>query len=157
MIGQNNRNRSHWSLESGYKTEYTENEYPKRIFAMGRKEALELVLSSYKQDRDFMCNAQHQGFVFYLNVPGETVEARNFLQTEFFEDTLVSIKPKLITTSNGLRNYKPMQRGCFFNSERQLRFFKSYTKYNCNIECVTNFTRKICGCVKFSMPSMHQP
>lgn len=45
------------------------------------------------------------------------------------------------------------RRQCFFDTERQLRFFKIYTQRNCELECLANFTVKTCGCAKFSMPS----
>ena len=31
--------------------------------------------------------------------------------------------------------------------------FQNYSQSNCEMECYTNFTKKECGCVKFSMPS----
>lgn len=29
---------------------------------------------------------------------------------------------------------------------------RTYTQQNCELECLTNFTFAVCGCVKFSMP-----
>lgn len=46
-----------------------------------------------------------------------------------------------------------MNENVFFSTERQLRFFRTYTQYNCEAECLANFTQIQCGCVKFSMPS----
>lgn len=51
-----------------------------------------------------------------------------------------------------LRSYSPYVRDCYFEGERQLKFFKSYTKAHCDWECMTNYTVENCGCVKFSMP-----
>jgi amiloride-sensitive sodium channel len=51
-----------------------------------------------------------------------------------------------------LRKFSPQIRECYFESERKLKFFKSYTKAHCDYECMTNYTLKVCGCVKFSMP-----
>lgn len=44
------------------------------------------------------------------------------------------------------------RRGCLFSYERYLKFFKIYTKSNCEVECITNYTLSECGCVKFHMP-----
>lgn len=44
------------------------------------------------------------------------------------------------------------RRGCYFNSERQLQFFKIYTETNCWLECLTNFTLFYCGCTFYYMP-----
>jgi hypothetical protein len=52
----------------------------------------------------------------------------------------VSVKPNMITTSDGLIGYAPNRRQCYFNDERQLKFFKVYTQSNCELECLANFT-----------------
>lgn len=57
-----------------------------------------------------------------------------------------------ITTDEDLRKFSPESRSCYFEGERSLKFYKSYTKANCDWECLTNFTLKSCGCVRFSMP-----
>lgn len=58
-----------------------------------------------------------------------------------------------MVTSSGLRDYyTPQVRGCYFRSERQLRFFKLYSQKKCEMECLSNFTRDECGCVQFYMP-----
>lgn len=69
------------------------------------------------------------------------------------EEAVITIRPKLTTTSQGLRKYDANHRKCFLESERQLRFYKIYTQNNCYEECVANYTAKECGCVKFSQPS----
>ena len=33
-----------------------------------------------------------------------------------------------------------------------MKYFKSYTKLNCDLECLTNFTQLTCNCVQFGMP-----
>lgn len=65
---------------------------------------------------------------------------------------VVSVKPNMITTSEGLADYAPERRQCYFNDERYLKFFKVYTQSNCELECLANFTLNRCNCVKFSMP-----
>lgn len=77
-----------------------------------------------------------------------------YFRISLFEQMEVTIKPTITTTSNGLRSYDPNLRQCYFNDERRLRFFKVYSKNNCELECLANFTKKVCQCVKFSMPSM---
>lgn len=68
------------------------------------------------------------------------------------QEMVVAIKPDMMTTSEGLRDYDPMRRQCFFSSERKLAFYKSYTQQNCQIECLTNATLAACGCVAYYMP-----
>lgn len=68
------------------------------------------------------------------------------------QEVVVSIKPDMMTTSEGLRGYDPYRRQCFFPSERYLAFYQSYTQQNCQVECLANYTLKMCGCVAYHMP-----
>lgn len=52
---------------------------------------------------------------------------------------------------DSLRVFQPETRGCYFDGEKQLRFFKAYTKANCEYECMSNFTFNSCQCTKFQM------
>lgn len=78
--------------------------------------------------------------------------SKNFLPLFPFEMLLISVKPKMMLTE-GLEDYDPNIRQCYFDSERKLRFYRNYTQTNCEVECLTNHTLAQCGCVKFSMPS----
>lgn len=63
----------------------------------------------------------------------------------------VLITPSVVTSDKSLETLEPSDRSCFFKSERKLRFFKIYTKRNCEIECFSNYSRKICNCVAFDI------
>lgn len=88
-----------------------------------------------------------------LHTPGEVAQvARQFFRIPFDQEVLISIRPKIITTSDGLKHYEPHRRQCYFQKERHLRYFNIYSQTNCELECLANFTLSKCGCVKFSMP-----
>lgn len=55
-------------------------------------------------------------------------------------------------SDEALRAFNPLRRNCYFDGERKLTFFKTYTKPHCDYECMANYTLESCGCVKFSMP-----
>lgn len=55
-----------------------------------------------------------------------------------------------------LYSFYNRRRKCYFQDEGHLRFFKSYTQVNCELECLTNHTLTKCGCVKFYMPRNSQ-
>ncbi|XP_055304301.1 pickpocket protein 28-like [Sitodiplosis mosellana] len=153
MITKNMPNVSHWSLESGYANEMSDGEYPIRAVDSGKNAAFDVVLTLLKRNFDFHCKGFDQGFRVILSMPGEELKATlNSLRVPISENSLITIKPKWITTSDGLRSYRPNQRQCFYQNERRLRFFKMYTQTNCEEECLSNFTKLECGCVKFSMP-----
>jgi amiloride-sensitive sodium channel len=46
------------------------------------------------------------------------------------------------------------RRQCYFQNERHLKFFRIYTKANCEMECLTNLTLRYCNCSRFYMPSI---
>lgn len=79
------------------------------------------------------------------------------VSTQYFraplnQEVVVSIRPDMITTSEGLKNYDPHRRKCYLQSERHLLYFKGYTQQNCQLECLTNYTLKRCDCVAYHMP-----
>lgn len=153
MITKNNPNVSGWSLENGYADEMNGEEYPIRVTDLGKTVAMEVSLTYSEKNLDISCKGLMQGFTVTLSVPGDELKIlRNSLRVPVAENSIVTIKSKLTTTSEGLRHYKPNGRQCFYESERRLRFYKNYTKSNCEMECLANFTKTECGCVKFSMP-----
>lgn len=148
---------SNWNVESGYKLNVDQNEvYPFRVFSSGYGDMFLAILSLTLDDYEGhqFCSDLSQGFRLSLHTPNELPRLPDeFIIIPVEQETYISVKPRTITTSKGLRGYSPAARGCFFKSERQLRFFKAYSQLNCESECSANFTKKICGCVKFSMPS----
>lgn len=63
----------------------------------------------------------------------------------------VFITPNVITTDADLQSFDLNDRVCFLSDEKQLRFFKVYTIRNCQLECFSNFSLEICGCVPFDV------
>lgn len=154
MIVKNNPNISGWSLEDGYEGETNERGYPIRVFNVKHSAALTVFLQLFGNDIEYRCRGLVAGFRIFLHVPGEVQpSSRHSFRVPLSEEVQISIRPKLVTTSETLRSYNPKQRQCFFTNERRLRFFRIYTQNNCESECLASFTQKECGCVKFSMPS----
>nr|XP_023027175.1 pickpocket protein 28-like [Leptinotarsa decemlineata] len=61
----------------------------------------------------------------------------------------------MMSTSREVENYRPSIRQCYFADERSLKYFNIYTPDNCRLECLTNYTLNMCGCVNFYMPRNH--
>lgn len=149
-----NPNVSHWNLENGYDDGFNGNGYPLRVFNARRDAALRVMVHLSIHDLEYMCTGPIHGFKVVLHTPGQVLKiSRHSFRIPLADVAEILIKPKLIITSNELRNYDPNERKCFFSSERHLRFFKYYAQHNCEAECLANFTKIYCGCVKFSMPS----
>lgn len=105
-----------------------------------------------KSNMNFICRGVEQGFKVMLHTPSEVPRLSNgFLAVNLGQYVQVRVKPKVVITEDTLRDYEPKRRTCYFNHERSLKFSKFYTKSNCELECLADFTLKQCGCVKFSM------
>lgn len=144
-----------WNAEHGYEKEFSETEYPIRGSESGQETGLDLILMLDDKSFTSICSGYLVGFNLILTMPGEPIKTgRNSIQLPISINTRLSIKPTLTTTSKVLHSYEPSQRQCFYQSENRLRFYKIYTKASCEEECLSNFTRQECGCVKFSMSSM---
>lgn len=148
-------NTTHWSLEKGFRSGTSLATYPVRVFSAKQTSALVVFLRLFDQDLEYVCQSLVPGFKIFLHSPGEIpAMSRKSFRVPVFEEAELSIKPTLISTVNSLRSYHPTLRQCFFDGERELRFFKIYAQTNCEAECLSNFTRMECGCVQFSMPSI---
>ncbi|XP_031639512.1 pickpocket protein 28-like [Contarinia nasturtii] len=149
MFIKHNPNVSQWTLDTGYKNSFSGREYPIPI-SIG---VISLTFVTNKSDIDYKCSGFYGEFKVIFTTPGDALKvSSNYIQLQHSEATRILIKPELSTTSDNIRRYTSDQRKCFYQSERQLAFFRIYSQINCEEECLTNFTRNGCGCVKFSMP-----
>lgn len=143
--------KSDWNEEKGYRSNVNASDsYPRRAFGLNNWFFSKL---RFKFDGSELCNGVVPEFQVSLHLPDELPQFDNFVHVSLEQNVYLSIKPKMTITSEGLHDYTPQQRGCFFPSERQLHFFKSYSQPKCKLECLTNYTLNDCGCVRFWMPS----
>ncbi|XP_075980850.1 pickpocket protein 28-like isoform X2 [Anticarsia gemmatalis] len=142
-----------WSLEEGYAQGTPIETYPHRGSGYGVKSGLTFLLKAKKVDLDYLCRGPVQGFKILLHNPAELPRlSQQYFRSPLSQEVVVAVKPKMMTTSEGLRPYEPTRRQCYFPSERYLQYFKVYTQANCEMECLSNFTYTRCGCVHFGMP-----
>lgn len=155
MTITNRPNVTNWNMETGYNHDVIhDNTYPLLIFNSRSNSALDVGFVLERKDFGNICPNAIPGVKFFVTSPGEvTITSRKHYNIPMEEEIRILIKPTLITTTNGLRSYDPNRRQCFFQSDRQLRFFRIYTQNNCEAECLANFTKIQCGCARFSMPS----
>lgn len=74
---------------------------------------------------------------------------KRFKKFDRKESILVLITPNVVTTDEELRSLSPEKRRCLFNDERKLKYFKLYSKSNCEKECYSDFTYENCSCVLY--------
>lgn len=123
-------------------------------FSNGFLSSFIFVLNITVDQNTFYCGEISHGFRLAMHLPNELPQLHSnniFIRTG--QSLIFSVKPRVIKTSEGLRSYSPQARGCYFQAERKLRFFRSYSQAKCQQECLVNFTHTNCGCVLYSMPS----
>lgn len=151
-----NRPKSNLVKETGYrKRKFNgKSNYPMNVYSAKQNAELSFTLRSLNMDVEYICRTLVPGYKLFLHTPFDALRSTDSsIRVPFAEEINVSIKPKMYFTAKTLRDYKPNQRKCYFESERKLRFFKSYSRENCETECLANYTLNACSCVKFSMPS----
>ncbi|KAL9702139.1 hypothetical protein quinque_005657 [Culex quinquefasciatus] len=148
-----NRSSVQWTLENGYREDAAIDTYPLRVLGAGARAGLNILLRLYEYDLDYLCRGPVVGFKVLLHTSSEYPQvSKQYFRVPLQQEVIISVKPQMITTFDGLRDYAPHRRQCYFNHERRLKYFQVYTQQNCELECITNYTLRSCGCVKFSMP-----
>jgi hypothetical protein len=64
---------------------------------------------------------------------------------------LFFLNPQQTKIDDTVVAYPPQRRGCYLPEEKTLKFFKKFSKENCQSECLANKTLEVCGCVQFFM------
>ncbi|KAG5680507.1 hypothetical protein PVAND_010014 [Polypedilum vanderplanki] len=139
-----------WTLDKGFIEDHDNDIIP---VAADKNTNLGIYLFVDKNNLENSCTKYANTFNYYFHLPNEIstqMHKKHFIPIN--EKNIVTLTANVVKTSNELRKLKPIARGCYFEGERKLKFFNSYTKLNCEFECMTNYTLKICGCLKFSMP-----
>lgn len=91
---------------------------------------------------------------FFIHAPDELplfIKHEEPLNVEGGKMYEVLITPEVITTDEDLKSSPLDERSCYLEGEKQLKFYKAYTKRNCEIECFSNASLEVCGCVSFDV------
>lgn len=157
MLANNPNASAHdWSLRHGYAPSASttpQNTFPYRSLAAGARNGMFAVLSTLRQNLEYICRGPVQGFKVALHTPGDVPQpSQHYFRVPLGQEVLVAVKPTLRTITDGLLHYAPHERNCFHEDEGGLHFFRHYTQRNCELECLANRTLAACGCVKFVMP-----
>lgn len=77
-----------------------------------------------------------------------------FAKSQQESRNLIKVTPEVVLGDSNLKkSFSPEQRKCYFDGERELRYFSIYSESNCDLECISNVSQELCGCVAFWMPS----
>jgi hypothetical protein len=72
---------------------------------------------------------------FSIHSPLELPKDSDFIKFDNGMRLNVWITPEIIQADEDLRSLDPNERKCYFEGERKLTYFKTYTKGNCESEC----------------------
>uniref|UniRef100_A0AAG5DG39 Pickpocket n=1 Tax=Anopheles atroparvus TaxID=41427 RepID=A0AAG5DG39_ANOAO len=142
-----------WSIDEGYAINAGGNTYPRRSFGAGIRAGMYVILRVKLDDVDYLCGNSFRGYKVHLHAPNQYPRMYSqYFRIPLSQEVSVSIDPLVMETAANIQNYDPNRRQCYYNHERYLKYFKVYTKSNCEIECLANYTLKTCGCAHFAMP-----
>lgn len=141
-----------WFMEKDYET-LKFKAYPQRVAGSGLHSGLTFELKVKKSDLNPGCKRGIQGFRISLHTPVEIPRmSKHFVSIPLNKQTAIAVKPHSTYSSKDIKSYSPEARVCFFTGEKNLKFFKIYSKSGCELECVADHVLSACGCVRFFMP-----
>ena len=119
-----NTSSTNWTLEKGYKTNsittrtiyslhkyeifLVADTYPRRVLGSGFNVGITIKLAILEKHLNYRCQGNIQGFKVILHSPGEIPRvSKQFFRVPINQEVIVSVKPQMMTTDEGLNNYAP--------------------------------------------------
>ncbi|XP_055371677.1 pickpocket protein 28-like [Condylostylus longicornis] len=141
-----------WSTETGYPDDLPKKFYPERIAGAGIYNGLTITLDA-EVDEYYCSSTDGSGVKFNVHSPAETSSIREIGFTIGTRvDLRVKLAPSYTVTAENVRNIDPNVRGCLYNNDVNLTYFRTYTTKNAQTECLSSKFYKVCGCVPFYVP-----
>lgn len=90
------------------------------------------------------------GFIMIIHSPDEYPVN---IGSEYNEikavSSFVSLTPEMLILDDDLRSWPIEKRNCYLPGEKNLTFFRIYTKVNCEHECLSLTIEEQCGCLPY--------
>jgi amiloride-sensitive sodium channel len=139
-----------WTLDGGYTKDHEEGSAP-MVAKKGDFITVASVLS--KENLQNLCPAHGPVYSYFFHYPNEIMTPlHEHHRVKFGLVRYLKISAKSYKASDDLRIIDPAIRNCYFGDEKKLKFFKTYTKVQCEYECMIDYVIQKCGCVGFLMP-----
>lgn len=140
---------SNWTIHKGYTTN---DDWVQPLRAAGLQN-FRFVTKIPKNEFSNLCQTGFNSHRVIFHLPDEIPTFSNVYSAFLIGDfRYMRITAEIQKIDESLQKYPTDFRKCYIEDERQLKFLKSYTKLNCELECMTNFTFATCGCVAYWMP-----
>jgi acid-sensing ion channel, other len=131
-----------WSQDRGY-FDQRKDQYPVRA---SYKNELDIFLKLNNSYRDNFMSS----YKVYAHLPNEILTHVLFENLLYFNyKKLMRFSAKSTKMDESLRKFLPENRGCFFEDERKLKYFRTYSRSNCIMECLSNYTLDECNCTTY--------
>ncbi|RZC37263.1 ASC domain containing protein [Asbolus verrucosus] len=138
--------------ESGYMKGAGVETYPRRAPMSGADNSLNIIFGYLLPDTDYMCSEFQQGFRISVHNPMDVPRlSKHYFRVPLNKAVVVAVQPELVITSDAVKKFRAEKRKCYLNSERPPKHFKIYTQSNCLLECLTNYTLRMCGCANLKL------
>ena len=121
----------------------------------GKKNGLRLTLDLHSNKVSFgTLDQQYSAFNLFIGRPAQFPMMRDkSIQLQPGREHFIDLSATVVST-NGIRDILPKARGCFFENEGDLDFYKSYTFSNCKLECGIKEAEQKLGCVPWHLPKV---
>jgi amiloride-sensitive sodium channel len=117
-----------------------------------KSDKVKLTIRITKPEGDFEKCIKQSVLIHHFDFSPTFTTVSDFTSFEFGTILEIIITPEITKTDPNLKKLKPIERGCYFEGEKLLHFFKKYSQKNCEIECMANITIAACGCVDIDQP-----
>jgi hypothetical protein len=74
------------------------------------------------------------------------------IEFDYGQSAEILITPRIIRSDPELRKLKLSSRQCYFENERKLKYFNTYSKKFCESECLSFLIFTTCNCTPFHLP-----
>ncbi|KAG8316272.1 hypothetical protein J6590_055895, partial [Homalodisca vitripennis] len=147
--------KARWSPDSMLKSAQVGMSIPRYIDSNGRWSGLYIGMKDFTANESGVCGkAKSEARLFFHN-PAElpVYQIHDSIELPEHKELFLRLLPAVVTASEELDGYTPVNRRCYFSHERRLSLFSTYTQRNCQLECRANCSLSICDCVPFYLPS----
>ena len=121
----------------------------------GRRNGLKLTLDLHSNTVSLgTLDQQHNTFSLFIGQPAQFPMMRDkSIQLQPGREHYVDLSASVVSTNN-IRHILPEARGCLFNDESNLEFYKSYTYSNCRLECRIKAAEEKYKCIPWHLPKV---
>ncbi|KAF0751167.1 pickpocket protein 28-like, partial [Aphis craccivora] len=147
------KNETTWTPETGYNQNITPFDVPWRVTGDTVDNAVRLIFDLTNKNLGDHCPKRDSGLTLIVHSPTDVpvgIQPTAYVTGSSMLSVALSLNT--IHTSHKIKTWKPNIRNCYYQHEKNLKFFKIYTLHNCEVECRANNTLKICGCNAYFQP-----